>query len=271
MTRVAGKRGLRGESHRPELLMSQFRQGEQGIPDEVDVSHGIIEWGMDNNGPDPTNPPYYPDGCGDCGAAMADHANVAKSGTVAEVNQLGRPKFAGTLATYFAYGVGRGERGAPPAPADAPDKGVDNASWFGFLYEHGIIDGYGEVPLEEIHQFIWQFSGVCLGVRLSDSAEADFEAEPQIPWGSDDATEPPDPSMGHDVLVVRHVRSTGAGTVITWGAPMPFVRDFIVENAVDAWVVFDELDARRAGYNWTAIKAALEKLHGKVKPVPANA
>jgi len=42
------------------------------------------------------------------------------------------PKFAGTMGTYFAYGVAQGEVGTPPAPPDEPDNGVDNATLLGW-------------------------------------------------------------------------------------------------------------------------------------------
>lgn len=267
--RHSGRRGAR-ESHQPELAAGLFLAA--GSPDtfsEWDGTNGITEWGMDFNGPDPSNPPAYPNGLGDCGAAAPDHGNAAKANNIALVTTLGQPKFAGTVATYFAYGVSQGETGTPPAPADEPDEGVDNASWLGFLYKNGIIDGYAEVPVSQIGHYAALGHGLLIGQNLPDSAESDFEATPPIPWGS--SGEVPDQREGHDTwLILTH--ATGAGEMITWGGLQPFTASYLADFVTDAWIIFDKDDPN---VDWSALEAALSALHGTVTPpapgtVPGN-
>ncbi len=248
--RPAGKRGAR-ESHEPRLLLSQFRvSSTSGAYQEWNGSHGITEWGMDGN-----------DALSDCGAAATDHGNMAKAGDASLLDSLGRPTFAGTIPTYYAYGDAMGEPTAPGAAG--PDQGVDNASWLGFLYAHGIIDGYGEVPLGELDQYAQDFNGLLLAVELDDAAEQQFSTHE--PWSGT-----PDPSEGHDVwLIVTHV--DGSIEVVTWGAIQACTVDFRLNNITDAWAVLTEEDAHRVGVNWDALKAALDEVHGTVAPAPAPA
>jgi hypothetical protein len=245
-TRKAGKRGAR-ESHEPRLLLSQFRapQVSPGYQ-EWDGSHGITAWGMDGN-----------DSLGDCGAAATDHGNMAKANNAALLNALGTPTFAGTIATYYAYGEAQGEVTAPGAAG--PDEGVDNASWLGFLYKNGIIDGYGEVPLDELDAYAQDFNGLLLAVALDDQAEQQFEASQ--PWNG-----PPDQSEGHDIwLIITH--ADGSIEVVTWGAIQAATLDFRTNNITDAWAILDESDAMRAGVNWSGLQAALSAVHGTVAPI----
>ena len=263
--RRAGKRGAR-ESHEPRLNASLFVKGATTDYIAFDATHGITNWGMDNNGPDPTNPPYYPDGTSDCGAAAPDHGNMAKANNPSLFGTLGEPKFAGTLPTYFAYGVSLGEVGQPPAPADCPDGGVDNKSWLGFLYENGIIDGYGEIPLDQLDYFASLGSGCLVGQLLPATAESDFEATPPIPWGS--PGEVPDNQEGHDTWYVKGT-GDGAGFMITWGALQPFTLEYRTGGFItDAWIIFDKDDP---SVDWTALQAALNAVHGVQTDPPAPA
>jgi len=260
--RQAGNRGAR-ESHEPRLDVTKFMEG--GVAPntyvEWDGTHGIIEWGMDNNGPDQTNPSFYPNGCG---AAAPDHGNMAKANNPALYQTLGQPKFQSTLYTYFAYGVSQGETGQPPAPANCPDGGVDNKSWLGFLYENGIIDGYGEVPVSLMDSYAPLANGLLIGQNLPDSAETDFEAHPPIPWGS--PGEVPDNQEGHDTwYILGH--SDGSGELITWGGLQPFTSSYRQQFITDAWIIFDKDDP---AVNWTALQAALDEVHGTVSTSPST-
>jgi hypothetical protein len=262
--RRAGRRGAR-ESHQPELDARFFlAPGTADTFSEWDGTNGITSWGMDCNGPDPNNPPAYPDGLGDCGAAAPDHGNMAKAANPSLLGTLGQPKFGGTVPTYFAYGVSQGETGTPPAPADEPDQGVDNKSWLAFLYKNGIIDGYAEVPLDQIGHYAPIGHGLLVGQNLPDSAESDFQASPPIPWGSPGET--PDNQEGHDTwLIATH--ADASGEMITWGGLEPFTSTYLNDFATDAWIIFDKDDPT---VDWTALQAALDALHGVVTP-PAPA
>ena len=241
--RMAGKRGLT-ESHEPRLMLDLFRYTVANpCPPEWDGTHGITEWGMDGN-----------DQYGCCGYAATDHYDVAKTGNTALIGKLGGVG----LPLYFEYGISMGE------PGPQPDQGVDNASWLAFLYKKGIIQGYGEVPLSEINQYAYDFNGVLLGVSLDDDAETDFEASPPIAWGSTPG-DTPDPTMGHDILLVKY-HLDGSGTGVTWGGLENFTPTFRADNITDAWAVFDKQDAQRAGISAASLTAELTAIHGTVSP-----
>jgi hypothetical protein len=251
--RIAGMRGLIGESHQPELMLTQFTVytglEAEPLPPTWDGTHGITQNGMDGN-----------DRKGCCGAAMTDHYNVYAAGSTALINTLGQPKYNGVLPTYYAYGIAQGE------PGPEPDQGVDNASWFAWLYKMGIIEGYAEVPIDQIRRYAVQFGGVCIGQRLPDQADSDFQAEPQVPWGS--PGEVPDPNDGHDTLFIAFDES--GGKVATWGGLQPVTNEYLDPAngfITDAWVVFDKETAEEAGYDWNSIQEALTELHGEVTPI----
>ena len=195
---------------------------------------------------------------GDCGPAATDHGNVAKTANTALIGTLGEPKFAGPVATYFAYGVSQGE------PGPDPDQGVDNASWLAFLWKNGIIDGYGEVPLTELEQYAVDFNGILVACLLSDSAEQEFNNGQ--PW-DDTPANPPDPADGHDVLLIKYEVDQSI-TVVTWGALQLCTPAWRQKNITDAWAILDADDAARAGINWASLTAALTEIHGTVSPGP---
>jgi hypothetical protein len=248
--RTAGLRGAR-ESHEPRLLLSNFlHEGtELAIPNDWDGTHGITDWGMDFN-----------DTKSDCGAAAVDHGFMAKNGDKALYDTLGKPKYDGTLPTYYAYGISQGE------PGPEPDEGVENASWLAFLYKEGIIDGYGEVPLNQLRQYAMAFGGLLMACTLSDNAEAEFEAH--TAWGQSDDV--PDQNEGHDIYYVLF-SSDGTAKVITWGALQEVTEDFITRFVTDAWAFLTEEDAKRVGVNWRALQEMLSEVHGvpgTVEPMP---
>jgi hypothetical protein len=239
--RVAGKRGLR-ESHEPRLALSRFKRTvrTEPLPTSWDGTHGITAWGMDGN-----------DRYGDCGAAATDHYNMAKAGSTSVEDTLGEPKYAGTVATYFAYGIAQGE------PGPNPDEGVDNATWLGFLWKNGIIDGYAEVDLADVKAAAVEFNGVLVGCLLGDDAEANFEKG--LPWDNPPA---PDPNDGHDILFIGWDPSWS--WYVTWGALQWVTPSWQAANPTDAWVI---LDADDPSVNWPALIAELTALHGTVPSV----
>ena len=266
--RIPGRIGPHRESHEPSLQAHDFinlwkahdtaslppaKDPETGYR-EWDGTHGITDWGMDCNGPDESNPPAYPDGLGDCGGAATDHGNVAKTGSMSVYNTLGQPKYAGTVPTYFAYGVAQGETGQPPAPANEPDFGVDNRSWLLFLHLNDIIDGFVEVPLADLDLYAPVGSGLLTGVQLYDNAQQDFSNH--VAWGPNG--EQPDPQLGHDVWTIQ-THTTGGIAVVTWGAVQQCTLLFRQNNITDLWLITDKDDPR---VDDAALQAALAALHG---------
>jgi len=241
--RRAGKRGAR-ESHEPRLLLSQFRSPAPSPFTEWDGSHGITQWGMDGN-----------DEYGDCGPTATSNGNVAKANDPSLIDKLGDST---PLDLYFEYGVAMGEAASV---ADRPDMGVDNQSWLAFLYQRGIIDGYGEVPLDELERYAQDFNGLLLAIVLDADSEAEFQASPPIPWGGLPADATPDPSLGHDVWLIQ-THADGSIGVITWAAIQQATPEFRQLNITDAWAILDEEDAKRTGTDWEALQAALRAVHG---------
>ena len=226
--RIAGRVGPHKESHEPRLDIRNFvaLDGDDELL-EWSATNGIADWLMLGN-----------DQYGDCGAAATDHAFIAQDGLVADT--LGNPTYPGTLATYFAYGLAQGE------PGPQPDEGVDNATWLGFLYSEGIIQGYAEVPVAHVNHYGSLFKGCLLGLAFDgNQAIADFQNH--VAWG------PMARSDGHDVLYVA------TREVVTWGALQALAPGFLVANATDAWVIIDPDDPKVDG---AALRAALESVHG---------
>jgi hypothetical protein len=246
--RIAGLFGAT-ESHQPALMMSALMAAPLVAPASWDGRHGIgdSDWGMDLNN-------RY--GC--CGAAAVDHGEMAKSGNAALYGTLGQPTYPGTIQTYFAYGLAMGEVGQPPNAPTEPDQGVMNSTWCGWLYEQGIIDGYGEVPLDEVHAFSAAFGGVLLGIHCG----ADFQDlfARVAPWGS--TSSPPEPTMGHDIYLCDYA-ADGSGGVITWGHRQPITASFISTYVTDAWVFFDKDTDPLV--DQAAMKDALNSIHGTVR------
>jgi hypothetical protein len=245
---LAGRVGPHRESHEPRLLAHNF------LADGITPVEGFLEW----NGTQNIGEKWGIDGnadWGDCGAAMTDHANMAKASNAALLNTLGVPHFSGTLPTYWAYGLAQGEVGQPPNRPDQPDEGVDNASWFGFLYKLGIIKGYAEVPDNVFDWFAQNFRGGCVGQGLDgNTAISDFNAKPRRAW---DTMQQPD---GHDTLtIITH--ADGSGACVTWGAVQPYTAAYRRTNWQDRWVFFDSNDSR---VNWPKLQAALDEVHGVV-------
>ncbi|MHB2029846.1 MAG: hypothetical protein ACYCPT_13690 [Acidimicrobiales bacterium] len=190
--RQAGLRGLREESHAPEgLKLHNLRKAGAPaltpLPASADVSGGIVNWGMLGNGPDPQNPPWFPNGAGDCGFAMWEHLRMAKAAVSTKIEGstsvttyvpgFRPPHTLYTLEQYVAYGLAQGE------PGPYPDFGVSNLSMLTWLYQQSKANptgedlvAFAEVVLPQtsaqdnadtIHRAMIDFRGVMVGVLLS--------------------------------------------------------------------------------------------------------
>lgn len=246
--RRAGLRGLRQESHAPELMLARFKDVAAAPPPEGDVTQGRTDWGIDHN-----------DTFGCCGPAATDHFVMAKIGPSAQPDQLGGR---GVLPLYFAYGKSIGE------PGDQPDQGVENATWLKFLFDQGIIEGYAELNKNdpvEIHQAMLDFKGCLVAVSLTDDAEQLFEQHQ--PWTTAQG-EQPDPNMGHDILLVRY--GPEGMTFVTWGGLQMSTIPWDHVCILEVWVIMTKEDAARAGVNFTALQNEIRNWGGtQVQPVPS--
>ena len=201
---------------------------------EWDGTHGITDWGMDDN-----------DRLGCCGWAAPDHGNIAKTGDMKLLGTFGAPKFSPGINTYFAYGISQGE------PGPEPDEGVANNTWLHFLWQNGIIDGYCEVPLNKLDTYAPIGSGLLTGLQLDDQAQQQF-AEHE-PWNGS-----PDPSEGHDVWTIK-THADGSFAVVTWGAVQECTLNFRQNNVTDLWLITDKDDP---SVDNAALQAAIGALHG---------
>ena len=253
---VAGIVGPHRESHEPRLnMMSFLAAGVTPVSGYLafDGTGGIHPngWGMDNNGPDKTNPAWCPNGAGCCGFAAKDHNDVAKLGDASMAGQSFSPLYATLLDAYVAYGLFMGE------PGPHPDNGVSNQSFLAWLYTTGQIDGYAEIPDEFADWFTQQFIGIILGLAIdANKAGSDFNRVPRV-W---DAMAKLD---GHDVLgIVTH--ADGSGALVSWGGLVQYTLAFRQTNITDRWVI---LDKDNTFVNWDALQGALNAVHGTVRPV----
>jgi hypothetical protein len=207
-------------------------------PIKWDATHGVKKnkWGMDDNAE-----------LGCCGFAMWDHYNVAKTGNTKLIGKSFLPNYLTLKAAYYAYGISQGE------PPPHPDFGVSNATMFAWAYKLGLIDGYGEVPLNSIDYFGMTFNGVGFGTVIDgDVANNDFNSIPRLPW---DKMAKKD---GHDILGVAG-DGLGGNTAVTWGSTTLLTPKFVQFNITDAWVMFDKDDP---AVNWPKLQSALDTVHG---------
>jgi hypothetical protein len=291
--RIAGLRGLIRESHAPDALQlhNLALPGTTPTPPPAtaDLGHGISNWNMLGNGPDPHNIPCYPQGAGCCGPAMTEHARIAKAalgaGDGSGVFDPGfrPPHTPYTQELYKAFGLAQGE------PGPCPDYGVDNLTWFTWLYEQnqktpGIdVVAFAEVALDPdhipagwtvadvIHNAMVNFRGACVAVTLNKDAEAQFER--LEPW-SVAANDPADPDLGHDILLLGYgapptgldpgYTYTNADSAmdwfITWGAWQGATVAWDSACITDVWVIMTREDAEAAGYDFDAAIAAIETM-----------
>ncbi len=280
--RVPGRRGLR-ESHAPDSLkLHNLRTVAPTTkpPASADVGGGLSNWGMLGNGPDSGNLPCYPNGAGDCGPAMTEHARMAKAATDGKFPTTFRsPHTRYTQELYIAYQHAMGETGT------CPDNGVNNLSWLTWMYQqtktHPGMDvlAFAEVmpnetpagwtPADVIHQAMIDFRGVCVGVWLPPQAEDQFfQLEP---W-SISPTNQPDPNEAHDVFLGAYgappkglspffLNSERVNDwFVTWGHWQGATVAWDSAAITDAWVILTKEDADRAGYDFEKAVTEIESM-----------
>lgn len=253
MSRTAGLRGRRPSPATPELRLANFRATAPAPPPPSgDVSCGD-DVGMLGN-----------DQLGDCGPAATAHIRMMKAGTVSGVP---RTTVDEVEADYWAYGRAMGESG------DRPDQGVDNATWLKWLVGEGYIRAYARIDandVDEVHAAMLNFRGVLVGCSLTDDAEQDFEAEPQIPW-TVTAQDQPDPQEGHDIALAAY--GPDFDEFYTWGAKQKATVAWASGEAhagdLECWVFVTDEDAERNGVDIDALIAAINAWGGTVAPAPA--
>ena len=163
------------------------------------MSGGITAFGMLGN-----------DRLGDCGVAGRYHVDM----TTAVGAGQPVPSFTDQQVEqeYLAYDNGQ-------------DSGVVLADYLLWCYQQGKIKAFAPVDHskpDECDGLMAAGFGLYIGVNLGDADEGAFGSEQ--PWVG--AGNPPDPSLGHCVVVVKAAAVGGMRTVVTWGA---------LQEADNAW------------------------------------
>src|SRR5262249_19303239 len=129
----------------------------------IDVSGGIVDWQMLGNGPDPTLTVNGGNPVGDCTFAGRQHLRMAKAAVAGEsetwetTDQL--------VTEYLDYDHGQ-------------DQGANIADLLLYWYNAGTIKAFAPVDHTDTAScdaIMAAFSGLYVGVQLTDDADALFE------------------------------------------------------------------------------------------------
>lgn len=250
-TRSAGRRGRLPVKPPAERLRIQYLSSYLSTPlpppvYPVDVSAGIVDWGMLGNGPDPTVP-QYPDGVSDCTFAGRQHNRMAKAAAGGEQEQW--ETSAALVAEYLAYDKGQ-------------DTGANIADLLLYWYNAGTITGFA--PLDhtnaaEVDSAMAAFHGAYVGVNLTSDADQLFEQHQ--PWTTANG-EQPNISDGHCIVKVTADGSQFDGWV-TWGAIQQSTLAWTQACLEEAWVIITGEDAQAADLDIGKLQADINALHGQ--------
>lgn len=188
-------------------------------PENFGHENLVADWDMLGNGPDPSNPPYAPNGAGDCAIAGPFHAEMlwcAMGKKPVNVNT------ACTLAEYSAI-TGYDPNAYDPFTQTNPtDKGSDVQDVAEYWRTHGLKDADGNVHkidcylalepgnVEQLYHAMYLFNAVGIGIECPAEYQQAF-ANGQV-W---DAITDPTIEGGHYILGVG--RRAGHINTITWG------------------------------------------------------
>jgi hypothetical protein len=211
----------------------------------VDVSGGIIEWGMLGNGPDPTLP-QYPHGVKDCTFAGRQHNRMAKAKAGGEQEQW--ETCAQLVAEYLAYDNNN-------------DTGANIADVLLYWYKAGTILAFAPVDHTnpaEVDSAMLAFHGTYVGVNLT--ADADSLFAQGEPWTVANG-EQSNPQDGHCIVKVA-ADGTQFDSWVTWGAVQRSTMAWTQACMDEAWVIITQEDAAAPNLDIAALRADIDALHG---------
>jgi hypothetical protein len=211
----------------------------------VDVSAGIVDWGMLGNGPDPAIP-QYPDGVLDCTFAGRQHYRMAKAAAAGEQEQW--ETCSALVAEYLAYDHGQ-------------DHGANMAEVLLYWYNAGTILGFA--PLDhtnaaEVDSAMATFHGAYVGVNLTSDVDQLFTAHE--PWTVANG-EQANPNDSHCMLKVA-ADGSQFDSWVTWGALQRSTLAWTQACLEEAWVIITEEDAKAASLDIAKLQADINALHG---------
>jgi hypothetical protein len=236
---------------------------------EIDWTTGVTDWGMDMNGPDPSNPPQIPGGIGICGWAGPDHLQMAITAATG-----GTPASWGNDALLHMYELTGGYRLGDPSTDNGTvlqdnlgawrKAGVPAPSGDDRILAFGALKPGSWLRPERI-QALSAFAGIIFGHNLPQSAEQQFPG----PW----TYVPGSPvAGGHCTVQLREIHGTDEIGLATWGRIVSAQTRFLLSTVVEAWVVFDtdfvERNGRNpAGLDVTGMNEALASLTRQSNPL----
>lgn len=165
----------------------------------IDKTAGIIDLGMDGNGPDQTLTVNDGKPVGDCGpCAVPAHANMITA-VLAGLDLASNTMTSDQVVDlYFEYTGGQ-------------DVGVDLGDWLLWLYQKGLIKGFVKLQLSEMDAALAAGLVIVVGVNLNPDADEQF---PNWSLGPKDE---PDPEDGHAILYGAAQTLVGPFKWASWG------------------------------------------------------
>lgn len=211
----------------------------------VDVSHGITDWGMLGNGPDPACT-THPRGVGDCTFAGRQHYRMAKAaaGSLTEAWESSND----LVAEYLTYDHGR-------------DEGANIADLLLYWYKAGAILAFAPVDHTkpaEVDAAMAAFHGAYAGVNLTDDADQLFEQGK--PWSTGQGQRP-DPSEGHCIVKVA-ADGNAHDSWVTWGATQRSTLAWTAACLEEAWVVIAHEEEQSTLLDIASLRQDIDALHG---------
>lgn len=249
-SRTAGRRGRLPVKPPQERFPLQYLGGylRAELPAPVyplDVSHGITDWGMLGNGPDPACT-AHPKGVGDCTFAGRQHYRMAKAaaGNLTETWESSND----LVAEYLKYDHGR-------------DEGAVIADLLLSWYKAGAILAFAPVDHTkpaEVDAAMAAFHGAYVGVNLTDDADQLFEQHK--PWSTAQGQRP-DPSEGHCIVKVA-ADGKDYDRWVTWGGIQRSTLAWTAACLDEAWVVITHEDEQSPLLDIASLRKDIDALHG---------
>lgn len=227
---------IKNDPTKPRIRLFEYPAGvavSYTPPETLDYYSRIpaASWGMDGNGPDPTNPPDVPEGAGDCTFADVDHE--VKSDEVVAGNAEVNSTATEVLAAY--------EKVTGYKPSDpSTDQGAQMQDVRTYWRKSGITLGgqihkilmFAELTVSNhalVQWFLDRCGTVGFGINFPDSAMTQFNNGQ--PW--DVVPGEPDPTDGHAIAFVGWNKV--GPLILTWGKVQQMTWAFYDKYVEEVW------------------------------------
>lgn len=221
-------------------------------PATFDLVAGFSAWEMLGNGPDPTLTVHGGRPVGDCAFAGTVHLEMANAVETRESETW--PTANDVVTAYLSYDGGQ-------------DIGASLALVLTKWRRSGLwgrkIGAFAPVPvadLDRLYACAYAFGALYLGISVPVNAQAQFAQEQS--WHLTDT--PADHQIVGGHCVVLAARSSGGGSVVTWGTTQTYDDAWLLQNLEEAWAVLTPEQLAAAGdgigLNVAALTAILDGL-----------